>query len=370
MDLSNYNRIVVKIGSSSITSEKGTIKLSWLRALADDITELMSAGKDVIIVTSGSVAQGRKYLANKKHKLKLEEKQAAFACGQIDIMKSYTEAFNPRPVGQVLLTIHDTERRRNYLNAKSAIDTMIENAILPVINENDIVATSELRYGDNDRLSARVAQMLGADLLILLSDIDGLYDKNPNEDPTAKHIEEVTKITKSIRAMAGDATSKTGTGGMHTKISAAKIAMNAGCDCVISNGLKKNPVKKLFDNKAKHTLFKSRTNKLNARQTWIISGVEPYGEISVDKGAMDAIVKGRSLLPVGVTKIKGIFQRGDLVTIKHEDKIVAKGLSSIASRDAKKIKGKNAKEIESILGYIGRTELVRRDDMVITIENL
>lgn len=369
MEHSSYNRIVIKIGSSSITSEKGTIKLSWLRALAADVMELMSMGKDVIIVTSGSVAQGRKYIASSEQRLKIEEKQAAFACGQIDIMQSYVESFNPRPVGQVLLTINDTERRRNYLNAKTAIEAMISNKIVPVINENDIVATAELRYGDNDRLSARVAQMMGADLLVLLSDIDGLYDKNPNKYKTAKHIPEVKSITKAIRAMAGDAISKTGTGGMHTKISAAKIAMNAGCDCVITSGLVKNPIKNLFKNKLKYTIFKKKVNKLSARKTWIMSGVEPAGEYHIDKGAETALLNGSSLLAVGVTKVKGIFQRGDMVTIMSGENVIAQGLSGLSSRDAKKIKGKNTDEIAQILGYIGRTELVHRDDMVITVEN-
>ena len=360
MQISKYNRIVIKIGSSIIANE-GKLNFDWLKSVASDIAEL---GTEVIIVTSGGVALGRNAIGKSSGELKLEEKQAAVACGQIDLMQGYREAFAPRHVAQVLLTLWDTERRRNYLNAKNAIETLLNNNVIPVINENDVTATAELHYGDNDRLSARVAQMLGADLLVILSDVDGLYDANPLQNKDAKFIDEVTDITQEIEGMAGDSTSTVGSGGMKTKVEAAKIAVAAGCDCAILSGKKDNPL----TNIDKSTIFKSKTNPLTARKTWIVSGVNPMGEITIDAGAEKALKDGSSLLPAGATEVSGQFERGDLVVIKGENGEIARGLTAYSSENAAKIIGKQSSEIEQILGYSGRAELVHRDDMVLTVE--
>jgi glutamate 5-kinase len=366
MSVKNFKRIVLKFGSSIITDENGEIRQKWLKSIASDLATLKKQGKDVIIVTSGSVALGRKYIGKPKGKLKLEEKQAAAACGQIELMRCYKDVFKPINVAQVLLTFWDTEKRQSYLNAKSSIETMLEAGIIPVINENDVVATAELRYGDNDRLSARVAQMLGADLLVIFSDIDGLYTANPATDKDAEHLAEVKEITKQIEKMAGGAGSEIGTGGMATKIEAAKIAVRAGADCIITNGHKNHPVKNLLDGKVKFTRFISSTTPLNARKSWIVSGVKPMGEVIVDNGAANALMKGKSLLPAGAVEVNGTFERGDLVTIKGENGEIARGLSSYSSEDARRIIRKKSSEIEEILGYSGQEELLHRDDMVIT----
>jgi len=266
MNLNNLHRIVFKLGSSIITSETGEIRAEWLKSLAKDISALIEQGKEVIIVTSGGVSLGRKFIDKPMGKLKLEEKQAAVACGQIELMQGYKAAFHPVKVAQVLLTAWDTERRRSYLNAKGAIETLLKLKIIPVINENDVVATSELNYGDNDRLSARVAQMLRTDLLVIFSDVDGLYDDNPNINKNAKHIAEVAQITAEIENMAGEPAGKHGTGGMRTKIEAAKIAGRAGCDCIITNGHKLNSLSNLLAGKQLFTRFISSVNPLTARK--------------------------------------------------------------------------------------------------------
>jgi glutamate 5-kinase len=369
MEFDKFNRVVLKLGSSIITDEDGKIRSKWLKSLASDLANLKKQKKDVIIVTSGSVALGRKFINKPKGKLKLEEKQAAAACGQIELMRWYKDVFEPLNVAQVLLTAWDTEKRRSYLNAKSAIETMLKAGVIPVINENDVVATTELHYGDNDRLSARVAQMLGADLLIIFSDIGGLYTDNPNTNKDAKHIPEVREITKQIENMAGDPTSSVGTGGMRTKIEAAKIAVRAGCDCIITNGNSLHPLKNLISGKQLFTRFVSQTTPLNARKQWIVSGVKPMGEIIIDKGAATALTKGKSLLPAGATDVKGKFERGDLVIVKTTEGIeVARGLTAYSIEDATRIIGKKSIEIEKILGYAGRQELLHRDDMVITLK--
>jgi glutamate 5-kinase len=360
-----FKRIVIKIGSSTITGKNRLIREKWLKSVAKDIKSIK--GKtEVIIVTSGAAALGAKSIA-KTGKLKLEEKQAACAIGQIALMQAYVNAFRPLPVAQILLTISNTEKRHSYLNAKNSIETIIKAGALPVINENDVVATAELKYGDNDRLSARVAQMLGADLLIIFSDIDGLYTRNPKTDIKAKHIDVVEEITRDIEKMAtGGSSSEIGTGGMVTKIEAAKIAVRAGCDTIITNGDINNPIRKLLDGKVKYTHFKSRISPLTARKQWIVSGVKPMGEIEVDSGAATALLKGKSLLPAGATRIWGEFERGDLVIVKAGEQEVARGLTAYSSEDARKITGKKTSELEHILGFTGRNALIHRDDMVIT----
>jgi glutamate 5-kinase len=364
MDLAKHQRIVIKIGSSLLISEN-QLNFSWLKTIAADIFELLEQGKDIIIVTSGAVALGRNAIGKNSGALRLEEKQAASSCGQNHLMQGYVQALAPRNVGQVLLTFWDTERRRNYLNAKSAIETIIDNGAIPVINENDVIATAELAYGDNDRLSARVAQMLDADLLILLSDVDGLYDKNPQLFKDAKHIDVVKKITAKIEGMAGDAGSLHGTGGMKTKIEAAKIAVNSGCDCVLSSGKAKHAIKKIFAGKQKFTIFQSLESSRNARKQWIVSGVKAMGKIKIDDGAARALSKGKSLLPAGVTGVTGKFERGDLVVVTNNGLEIARGLSAYSIANAKKIIGKKSEEIEAILGYSGRSELIHRDNMVV-----
>ena len=365
MSASSAKRIVIKIGSSTITDKKRLVRDKWLKSVAKDIKEIKNK-TEVVIVTSGAAALGAKSI-NSSGKLTLPEKQAACAIGQINLMQAYVNAFRPLPIAQVLLTISDTEQRHRYLNAKSSIETILKAGAIPVINENDVVATAELKYGDNDRLSARVAQMLGADLLIIFSDIDGLYTGNPKTDKTAKHIDIVEEITREIEKMAtSGSSSEVGTGGMVTKIEAAKIAVRAGCDTIITNGEINNPIKKLFSGKVLHTRFKSKISPLTARKQWIVSGVKPMGEIEIDTGAAAALAKGKSLLPAGATAIYGEFERGDLVIIKTGETEVARGLTAYSSEDARKIISKKTAEIGHILGFTGRNELVHRDDMVIT----
>ena len=373
MDFTESKRIVLKLGSSIITAGTGEIREKWLKALASDIRKLVKQNKEIIIVTSGGVALGRKFIGKPNGKLKLEEKQAAAACGQTELMRGYQRVFKPLKVAQVLLTAHDTERRRSYLNAKAAMETMLSLGIIPIINENDVVATAELNYGDNDRLSARVAQMLRADLLIIFSDIDGLYDGDPTHNKHAKHIDLVENITAEIEAMAGDPSSKTGTGGMRTKIEAAKIAVRAGCDCIITNGHKLNPLNNLINNKQIYTHFTSQISPLKARKQWIVSGVKPMGEIIIDAGAARALAAGKSLLPAGAVAVKGDFERGDLVIIRgHGGDLgavggeIGRGLVAYPADEALRIIGKKSLEIERILGYAGREELVHRDDLVMT----
>ena len=364
MNLNKHQRIVVKIGSALLISG-GKLNFSWLKTIAEDISELIAQGKQVIIVTSGAVALGRKAIGKTSGELKLEEKQAASACGQTQLMQGYAKAFAPLNVAQILITFWDTERRRNYLNAKSAIETMLENGAIPIINENDVVATSELAYGDNDRLSARVAQMLGADLLILFSDVDGLYDKNPQQHTDAKHIPKVAEITQEIESMAGAPLTMYGTGGMKTKIDAAKIAVNAGCACVLTSGIAAHALQNLLAGKQKFTIFTPVINTLTACKQWIVSGVKAMGEIAVDAGAAKALAQGKSLLPAGVVAVSGKFERGDLVVIKNDGVEIARGLSAYSLENAKQIIGKKSAEIELILGYSGRSELIHRDDLVV-----
>ena len=365
MNLTKHQRIVVKIGSSLLISG-GKLNFSWLKTIAEDISQLIAQGKQVIIVTSGAVALGRKAIGKTSGELKLEEKQAASACGQTQLMQGYAKAFAPLNVAQILITFWDTERRRNYLNAKSAIETMLENGAIPIINENDVVATSELAYGDNDRLSARVAQMLGADLLILFSDVDGLYDKNPQQHADAKHIAKVAEITQKIEDMAGAPLTMYGTGGMKTKIDAAKIAVNAGCACVLTSGIAAHALQNLLADKQKFTIFTPVINSLTARKQWIVSGVKAMGEIMVDDGAAKALGQDKSLLPAGVVAVSGKFERGDLVVIKNAGGAeIARGLSAYSVENAKQIIGKKSAEIELILGYSGRCELIHRDDLVV-----
>lgn len=361
-------RIVVKIGSALLADgETGALKSDWLAALCDDIGALKAAGKDVIIVSSGAIALGRRALGLAPGPLRLEESQAAAAVGQIALAGAYRDYFSARGLtaAQILVTLGDTEQRRRYLNARGTIDTLLALDVVPVVNENDTVATSEIRYGDNDRLAARVGSMVSADCVVLLSDIDGLYTAPPAADPQARRLEIVEEITPEIEAMAGDAGSELSRGGMVTKIAAAKIAVGAGAHLIIASGKILNPLRAL-DNGAPSTLFIASANPVISRKRWIAGSLEPRGRVVIDNGARQALASGRSLLPAGVVRVEGAFDRGDAVTITDisgED--VGRGLIAYSWSDAERLVGRKSAEIEGILGYRGRAAMIHRDDMVI-----
>lgn len=365
--LSNVKRIVIKVGSALITNEQSaSLSRDWLASVAADIAQLKSDGKQVIVVTSGAVALGRRILNYGSRKLELAERQASAAAGQIHLMNGWAEALAKHHIGaaQLLLTYDDSEQRQRFLNARNTLDTLLREGIVPVVNENDTVATAELKVGDNDRLAARVAQMVNAGLLVLLSDVDGLYTDDPTLNPDAKHIPLVPEITEAIEAMAGDPRSENSSGGMRTKIEAAKIATSGGCNLVICEGSMANPLKVLADG-ARHTLFLGQATPLSARKHWIVGMLEPRGALIIDDGAVEALKSGKSLLPSGVKKVTGEFARGDAVWIEAESGVrIAKGLSSYNSDDANSIKGHKSDAIRKLLGYKARDVLVHRDDMV------
>ena len=372
MDIASAKRIVIKIGSALLVGADGAIRRDWLAALATDIAAYRARGQEVLIVSSGSIAVGRGMLAFGSGALKLEEKQAAAAAGQIQLAHAYQEALAAHdiPVAQILLTPSDTEERRRHLNARATMTQLLKLNVVPVINENDTVATSEIRYGDNDRLAARVATMASADLLVLLSDIDGLYTADPRNDPDARHIPEIPSLTPEILAMAGDAVPGISTGGMITKLDAAKIALAGGCTMLIAKGEASHALRDL-ENGTRFSRFLPSDQPLTARKRWIAGTLKPMGSITVDAGALAALARGKSLLPAGVRAVSGQFDRGDAVEIKAPDgRVVGKGLSAYAAKDAVKIVGKQTSEIQAILGFAGRNELVHRDDMSIDLSAL
>ncbi len=373
MNIQQANKIVIKVGSSLIAdSQRSSLRETWLKKLCEDIAYITKQEKQVVVVSSGSVALGKKYIKHTKKILKLEEKQAAAACGQIELMHYYKKHFQKYNINaaQILLTIQDSDTRRNYLNARNTLNTLLNNNVVPVINENDTVATQELKFGDNDRLAARVAQMIEADLLIILSDIDGLYDSNPQLNKNAKHIAVVKQITKSITQMAGGSISTVGSGGMITKIEAAKIATNNGCNVIIGKGNINNPLKKLFKG-AKHTLFEAHDTPFNAKKRWFYNNLSITSQIIIDDGAYKALLKGKSLLPAGVSKIIGDFDKGDAVIIKNQNNLeIGRGIVSYSSHEANLIKGHKTKDIESIIGLSGKDEIIHRDNMVIADEEV
>ncbi|HEY0659542.1 MAG TPA: glutamate 5-kinase [Pyrinomonadaceae bacterium] len=367
------HRIIIKVGSSLIIDAENQVSEKWLKTLAEDIAQLREQGKQVTIITSGAVGLGRRTLRYGTRKLELEEKQAAAACGQITLFSHWANAFQFKDAdsfypAQILLTLDDSENRRRYLNACSTLKTLLaEPHIIPIVNENDTVATEELRVGDNDRLAARVAQMISADLLVLLSDIDGLYASNPVINPNAEFISEVNEITPEIEAMAGDAGSILASGGMRTKIEAAKIALAAGCHMIIGKGIAPYPLKRLI-NGERHTWFRAEATPKNARKHWISGSLHALGNYLVDEGAAAALQNGKSLLPAGVRAVEGAFERGDAVSIKTlQGKIIGKGLSAYSSVEAKRIIGVKSSEIENILGFKYRDTLVHRDDMALEL---
>ncbi len=364
----NAKRIVVKIGSSLLVdAASGALKADWLGTLADDIAALRAAGKEIIVVSSGAIALGRKVLNLPKGALKLEDSQAAASVGQIDLAHAYEEALSARSLiaAQVLLTLGDTEERRRYLNARSTMTTLLKLGAVPVVNENDTVATTEIRYGDNDRLAARVAAMMSADCLVLLSDVDGLYTAPPGSREDARRLEEVTDITPEIEAMAGDAGSELSKGGMVTKIEAAKIAVPGGTHMVIASGRVMHPLKALGKT-GTGTWFLARQDPVAARKRWIAGTLEPKGAVTVDAGAAKALGSGKSLLPAGVTRVEGSFERGDAVVIRNGEGVeIGRGLTAYDHAEAKAIIGRKSGEIAEVLGYSGRAALIHRDDMVL-----
>jgi glutamate 5-kinase len=369
--LRQFRRIVVKVGSSLLVDrERGRLKHAWLAALAEDIGNLHAGGADVIVVSSGAIALGRTVLDMPKGVLKLEESQAAAAVGQIALARSWAEALGHQGIttGQILVTLGDTEERRRYLNARATLGRLMELRAVPVVNENDTVATSEIRYGDNDRLAARVATMAGADLLVLLSDIDGLYTAPPQSDPEATLIPVVPRITAKIEAMAGGAGSELSRGGMRTKIEAAKIATAGGTHMVIADGRVKNPLGAIAGG-SRCTWFLTPSNPVAARKKWIAGALEPRGVLHLDAGAARAIRAGKSLLPAGVARVEGEFDRGDAVVLRAPDGgELGRGLVAYDSRHAGLIIGRSSRDIEGILGYAGRAEMVHRDDMALAAE--
>jgi glutamate 5-kinase len=367
--LATAQRLVVKIGSALLVdSSSGRIQRRWLDALIDDIARLHGRGQQVVIVSSGAIAAGRHHLGLTHRNLRLEEKQAAAATGQIRLAHAYQDSLNRHQltVAQILLSTADTEIRRRHLNARATISQLLDLGAVPVINENDSVTTEEIRFGDNDRLGARVAQMISADTLLLLSDIDGLYEADPKTDPNAAHIPLVSAITPQIAAMAGSAGSDFASGGMVTKIAAAKIATAAGCQMAIFDGKKLHPIQHL-ENAGRATWFQASGNPGGARKRWIASGLNPQGDVVLDAGAIGALERGKSLLPAGVTKVTGDFARGDLVRVLNPaGRQIARGLTAYSAADAVQIIGHKSREIEAILGYRGRDEIIHRDDLVMT----
>jgi glutamate 5-kinase len=361
-------RVVIKVGSSLLVDgEKGRLNRSWLESFTADVVTLRKRGQEVILVSSGAIALGRRHLNLGPGKLKLEESQAAAAVGQIRLAHAYKELLDAHEitVAQILLTLGDTEQRRRYLNARGTLNTLLALGAIPVINENDTVATAEIRYGDNDRLAARVAQMAGADCLILLSDIDGLYTADPSKDPEAQFIARVMEITPAIEAMAGGSGTGMGSGGMQTKIAAAKIAVAAGCHLCISKGAFQHPLQRIEEG-ARCTWFVPSATPVAMRKQWIAGTLKPAGAIAVDEGAVRALMGGKSLLPAGVTRALGRFERGDTVSIIGPDGTeVARGICAYSDADAARIMGRKSAEIEKTLGFRGRDEIVHRDDLVL-----
>jgi glutamate 5-kinase len=367
--LLSAKRLVVKIGSALLVDEEsGAIRRDWLDALGDDVAECRRRGQEVLIVTSGAIAVGRRHLGLDSGKLRLEEKQAAAATGQIQLAHAYQEtlARHRITVAQILLTLDDTEERRRHLNARSTISALLRLDTVPVINENDTVATSEIRFGDNDRLAARVAAMISADALILLSDIDGLYSADPRRDPKARFVPEIRELTPDIEAMAGEAPPGYSSGGMVTKLAAARVAVGAGCRMAIANGRRLNPLKAIAEG-APCSWFLPAANPLTARKRWIAGSLKPVGALTVDAGALKALMGGRSLLPAGVASVEGEFERGDAVRVLSPDgREVARGLTAYSAADARRIMRHKSGEIEALLGYRGRDEMIHRDDLVLT----
>jgi len=369
VDLSGSRRLVIKIGSALLVDEEsGDIKRRWLEALSEDIAWFRGRKIDVIVVSSGAIAVGRRHLGFAPGPLRLEEKQAAAATGQIRLAHAYQEtlAKHQITVAQVLLTLSDTEERRRHLNARTTLNSLLKLGAVPVINENDTVATEEIRFGDNDRLAARVAAMISADALVLLSDIDGLYTGDPRKERSARLIPEVRELTPEIENMAGNAPPGYSSGGMVTKLNAARIAMAAGCRMAITDGRVQHPLQAIIKG-ARCTWFLPSAEPKAARKQWIAGALKPKGRIVVDSGALAALRQGRSLLPAGVTAVEGRFERGDSVVVCNAEGLeIARGLIAYSAKDARLIMGHKSREIADLLGFRGRDEMIHRDDLVLS----
>ena len=366
MYLKNSKIIVIKIGSSLLIDENKKIRKKWLSEFSKDIKDLLNQNKRIIIVSSGAIAMGCKKLNLSKRNLKLDKSQAVASIGQIELMNLFTETFlkSKINISQILLTLEDTEQRRRALNAKRTFENLFQLNFVPIVNENDSIATSEIKYGDNDRLASRVAQISAADALILLSDVDGLYTKNPKINKNAELIKEIKNIDKNIEQISTKSVGEHGTGGMKTKIDAAKICQLSGCIMAIANGLPLRPIKKIIE-KNNCTWFLPKISKLDARKKWIISSISPKGQLIIDDGAKEALTKGKSLLAAGIKKVLGKFNKGDHIKIIDKDyKEFARGLSSFSSDEVLKIMGHHSNKIQDLLGYISKSEVVHKDDMV------
>ena len=366
MYIKNSKTVVIKIGSSLLINEDKTIRKKWLSEFCKDVKELINNKKNVIIVSSGAIALGCKKLNFNKKNIKLDKSQAVAAIGQIELMNLFKKNFNSQKINisQILLTLEDTEQRRRAINAKRTFENLFKLGFVPIVNENDSIATSEIKYGDNDRLASRVAQISSADCLVLLSDVDGLYSKNPKIYKDAKLITEIKNIDLKIEKIAKNSTGGFGTGGMKTKIDTARICQISGCVMAIANGLYNRPVKKIIE-KNVCTWFLPKMSKLDARKKWIISSVSPRGELIVDDGAINALKKGKSLLAAGIKDVNGKFNKGDHIKILDKNmKEYARGLSSFTADEISKIKGQHSNKIGELLGYITKSEVVHKDDMV------
>ena len=366
MHLKNSKIIVIKIGSSLLVDNNKKIRKKWLSSFAKDIKKLKSKNQKIIIVSSGAIALGCKVMNFSKKNLKLDKSQAIASIGQIELMNLFSQTFTKYKINisQILLTLDDTEERRRSINAKRTFENLFKLDYTPIVNENDTTATSEIKYGDNDRLASRVAQITNADTLILLSDVDGLFTKNPKIFKDAKLIKKVNDLNKDINNISIKGMTEFGSGGMNTKIEAAKICNLAGCNMIIANGLHLNPISQI-EKKNNCTWFISKVSKLHARKKWIISSVSPKGEITIDEGAKKALNNGKSLLAAGIKKVSGKFNKGDHIKIlDNKRKEFARGLSSFSSEEINKILGCHSNEIQKILGYTSKSEVVHKDDMV------
>jgi len=365
--LSEYRRLVVKVGSSLLVDESGRLNRNWLETLADDIAHLQEDGHEILIVSSGAIAIGSGVLGINKKRARLEDLQAAAAAGQVQLVHAYQEALGKHGISaaQILLTPDDTENRRRFLNARGTLGRLLDRSVIPIANENDTVATEEIRYGDNDRLAARVAQLVMADALILLSDVDGFYTADPGSNPDAEHIPEVRNISREMLAMAGETRSDIGSGGMATKVQAARIATHAGCSTIIASGVIGHPLRALSSD-ARCTVFRAEGTPATARKQWLAGVLEVRGEIRIDQGAAKALQNGNSLLPVGVIEITGNFKRGDVVTVVSPDGTeLGRGLTEYSDSDALRLRGCQSEQIEERLGYRGRSVMIHRDEMVL-----
>ena len=366
MPLKNSKIIVIKIGSSLLVDGDKKVRTKWLSSFGKDIKKLKDKNQKIIIVSSGAIALGCKKMNINKKTIKLDKSQAIASIGQIELMNLFSKMFSKYKlnISQILLTLEDTEERRRSLNAKRTFENLFDLNFIPIVNENDTIATTEIRYGDNDRLASRVAQIASADTLVLLSDVDGLYTKNPKVFKDAKLIKRVTDLKKDLKEINIKGVNEYGSGGMQTKLEAAKICQLAGCDMVIANGLYLNPISRIIENN-NYTWFNSKISKLDARKKWIISSIAPKGEIVIDDGAKKALKSGKSLLAAGIKKISGKFNKGDHVKILDKrNNECARGLSSFTSEEVLKIMGHHSNQIEKLLGYISKSEVIHKDDMV------